>query len=254
MHTRTPAGVRHPFSRPLALPMLVVALGLAASPAAAAISFVKNVGTAAIGNITGTTLTLTLGSGVSVPAGNAVIVSFTLDPKAGAITCADSKGNAYTADVDVTNGSGTNGARTVIFHSLITTALAAGNTITVSHPNTKDRAMSANEFSGFAGGILVDQTANGTGNDASPTTGPATTTTANELLIGTAGVEARAETFTPGTGYTALASIESGAGPGTRRVAVFPEYRIVAAIGTYVADGTLSAAAEWATGLATYKT
>ncbi len=224
------------------------------SSASATIAFVKNVGTVAEGGSPGTTLELTLGGGISVPVGHAVIVSFAVDPRVGAITCTDSKGNTYTADVDVANGAATNGVRAVAFSTVVSSALLPGDIITVTHPNTKDRALSANEFSGFPGGIVVDQTATGTGNDASPITAAATTTVANELLLGTVTVEARGETFAPGASYTALPSIESNAGTGTRRVGVFSEYRIVSATGTYVADGTLSSADPWAAGLVAYRT
>ena len=106
---------------------ILVALALAAPQAAHAIAFVQNLGTAAIGNPSGTTLPFTLTT--AVPAGDTVIVSFAVDPKTGAVSCADSKGNAYVADVDVTNGSGTSGTRAVVLRAAVTTALAVGGTV-----------------------------------------------------------------------------------------------------------------------------
>src|SRR3989442_1691025 len=54
---------------------LALLLGLAASEARAGIAFVKNLGTAT-GNNTGTTIAITLQTGVSVAAGNSIILSF----------------------------------------------------------------------------------------------------------------------------------------------------------------------------------
>src|SRR6185503_4176624 len=251
MHTTTASFDRRPrfsFVRTL-LPAL---LGLLLSaPGVHAISFVKNVGTAAIGTSNGGSVSVTLGAGISVVAGNTVLVSFAVDPKNGAVSCADSKANAYTVDVDLTNGSGINGVRTAICRSMLTTALVPGDTITVSHPNTQDRAMSVNEFTG--GVLVVDQTATGTGTSASPSTATANTTLANELLLGAIAVEASGQVFTAGAGYTALPSSESSNGPATRRVSTFPEYKAAPAAGPYVADGTLSSGTpRWAAALVTY--
>src|SRR5262245_10230006 len=129
-----------PFARLVAAAALLFGLATA-PPAYATLAFVKNVGTAAIGHSTGKTLALTLGAGVSVPVGEMIAVAFAVDPNSGAITCADTKGNTYVADVDVANGSGTSGVRSVVFHALVGTALAPGDKITVTHPSTKDRAM-----------------------------------------------------------------------------------------------------------------
>src|SRR5262249_25686171 len=79
------------------------------------------------------------------------------------------------------------------------------------------------------------------------------TTAANELLFGAIAVEGTGETMTAGAGYTALTSVESAVGTGTRRFENFPEYRLNAPIGTYVANGTLSSGTpKWTAALVTY--
>src|SRR5436309_7317377 len=89
---------------------------LAAAPAFAAAAFVRNIQTAAnqgANEASGTSVAVTVPA-AGVTAGDTVIVTFAMDPALGAVSCADSKGNTYTQDVDVTNGSGTTGVRTVV--------------------------------------------------------------------------------------------------------------------------------------------
>src|SRR5262249_58206548 len=122
--------------------------------------------------------------------------------------CTDSGGNAYSVDVDRTNGSGTSGVRTVVCSATAQTALAAGATITVTHPLVTAAAISASEFSGLADASRVDQTASATDATSNPSSGPtAVTAQPDELLIGAIAVETKkTETFTPGPGYTAWLS------------------------------------------------
>src|SRR5436309_8684375 len=83
-------------------------LGVVSSRAEAAIVLVQTVGPNAT-KTAGTTLTVTLGAGVNVPVGDTLFVNFAMDPATGAVTCTDSKGNTYTKDADIPNGSGTTG-------------------------------------------------------------------------------------------------------------------------------------------------
>jgi hypothetical protein len=92
--------------------------------------------------------TLSIPSG-SVPIGSCVVVPFSMDPSAGTVTCADSRGNTYTPEFDIANGSGTTGVRTLVFVAYnIATALASLDTITISHPAAASRAMAPWAFSG----------------------------------------------------------------------------------------------------------
>src|SRR5438552_15036733 len=238
-----------------ALLALVLLAGPARSEAQAAIAFVRNVGVD--GNtVAGTSISVTLAGGVSVAVGHTLIVTFVMDPSAGAVSCADSKGNSYTVDADVTNGSGTSGVRTVVCSATVATALGTNNTITVTHPLATSKALSVNEFSGVRAAAL-DQTAGATGNSTTPASGAtALTAQPNELLIGAIGVETKkTESFTAGAGYSALTSSSSGPalGNATDNVTIDPEYRIVAATGSYTADGTLGRQRLWAAAIATYR-
>ena len=147
--------------------LLAAALQLVRAPAAeAAIAFVKNVGFDA-NTTTGTSISITVPAG-GVAFGHTVLVSFAMDPAAGAVSCTDSKGNSYRAVVDFANGSGTTGVRTVVFSARIVTALVGGNTITVTHPSVDARAVSINEFSGLG---FVDLTHTAAGFNGSPSSG-----------------------------------------------------------------------------------
>ena len=234
---------------------LVLGLLLALWPAAAqaTIARVKNIGNA--GSTTaGTTLAVTVPT-AGVAAGNRVIVTVALDPASGTVSCADTKSNVYTKDLDVTQGSGTSGVRTVIFSAPVTTALVSGNTITVTHPSLAARAMNADEFSGIVASGALDKIASAVGSSTTASSGStATTAQANELLVGAVGVETRSEAFTAGSGYTLLASVSSSAaGTAANNVTIDYEARIVAATGAYVADGTLATSRQWAAGIATYE-
>src|SRR5438094_908245 len=234
---------------PLAI-LLGAAVQVADAPQAlGAIAFVKNVGVDAIGN-NSTSISVTVPAG-GVAFGHTVLVSFAMDPAAGAVSCADTKGNSYSAVVDFANGSGTSGVRTVVFAARIVTALAAGNTITVSYPSVAASAVSINEFSGLG---FVDRTASAGGNNGSPSSGStAVTSRANELLLGSIGVETKKnDPFSPGAGYTGLPNTGTGkSGSPSSNVSIDPEYRIVAATGSYLADGT-TVFARWAATIATF--
>src|SRR2546426_1809021 len=234
---------------------LVLFAGPASSEARAAIAFVQNVGTN--GNtIPGTSLAVPIHGSNGVAVGDSVIVTFVMDPSAGAVSCADSGGNSYSLDADVTNGSGTSGVRTVIFSAFVNTALGNQDTITVTHPLATSKAVSVNEFSGLRASAL-DRTASATGNDTTPaTSATAVTTQPDELLLGAVGVETKkTESFTPRSGYTALTAFSSGPPPGaaTDNVTIDPEYQIVTATGSYAAGGTLGRVRLWAAAIATYR-
>src|SRR5206468_2315449 len=68
----------------------------------------------------------------AVPIGNTIIVTVAMDPNSGAVTVTDTKGNIYTKDADVTNGSGTSGVRTLVFSAPVTTALTTSDKVTVN--------------------------------------------------------------------------------------------------------------------------
>src|SRR5690349_6536867 len=80
--------------------LTVVAMLAVRSDASAAITFVKQVG-ANDSKATGTALAVTVPAG-GVPLGERVLVTLAMDPASGAVSCADSRGNVYAVDADVT--------------------------------------------------------------------------------------------------------------------------------------------------------
>src|SRR2546422_4180209 len=193
---------------------LALLLGLAASEARAGIAFVKNLGTAT-GNNTGTTIAITLQTGVSVAAGNSIILSFVSADIGTTFSATDSAPNGYSVDIQ---GARSGSVRTVILSAHNVNALAAGNTITVTFPSTTSRrVLTADEFSGLAKSGTLDKTSTGNGSSTTPDSGfTATTTQVAELLLGAVGVAgAASDTFTAsddghfGT-YTARTRANSG--------------------------------------------
>jgi predicted secreted protein len=210
---------------------------------------------------TGTTISVTVPAG-GVAAGNTIIVSFATDPTntpTGAVTVADTKGNIYTKDADIANGTGTSGVRTLVFSAPVTVALVSGNTITVTYPSAAAKAVSICYANGLISASRVDVTHTGTGNSTAPTSGAtANTTQTSELLIGAIGTESRTSstTMTAGSGYTLLNNASADTGSSGSSITIFPEYQPVYVTGTYTANGTLSGSTSrnWAAVIVTYKT
>jgi hypothetical protein len=216
------------------------------------ITHVQNVGTQAT-YAAGTTTILTLAVGKSTTVGNLLIVYFTIDGIAGTVSCADTGNNVYTVAADAQFAvPGTGNVRTVILYAPVTTGLVAGNTITVTHPSRTAKAMSVHEFSGVAS-VETSAVATGTGTAAS--SGNATTTFANSLLIGALGVEGiLGDTFTPGAGYSAGTRTATANATATNNVTIDPEWQIVSTTGTRVADGGVDDLTnrDWAAAQATF--
>lgn len=179
-------------------------LFLALPAQATGIGFVKNIGTNQ-SKTAGTSISVTVPA-AGVKAGNSIIVTFAMDSTSGSVSVSDTAGNTYNLDADT--GVYVTYVRTLIFSAHNVTALVSGNTITVTHPSVNAKAVSANEFSGLAktSALALDKTSTATGDSTTPSSGStATTTQADELLIGAIGVEGPlGDTFTAGSGYTAL--------------------------------------------------
>src|SRR5438046_6776804 len=138
---------REPAPRALTTLALALLFGLAASEARAGIAFVKNIGTAT-GNNTGTSIMITLAAGVSVGAGDSIIVSFVGPDLSGTYSATDSAGNSYGVNA---SGARAGTVRTVILSAHNVNALASGNTLTVTFPSTSNsRAVTADDVSGLA--------------------------------------------------------------------------------------------------------
>lgn len=223
----------------------------------AAITYVKTVGTVNAKGAAATTTTFTVGaSGAS--AGNniiiAIVVGFSAGEDAIVPTCADTKGNTYTTDVDFFNQA-TAATRTAICSSRLTTSLITGDVITVTHASQPARALSIDEFSGLAAASPLDKTAGDFGSSLNALSAlTATTMQADELVFGAVGVRGPvAETYTKGASYTALTRDGTTGASATSNRTINPEYKIVSSTGTYAADGTLGTSTAWIAVVATYK-
>src|SRR5438105_12864905 len=165
----------------------VIGLGLAAialalvKPAAAdaAPVLVQTIDNKSVTDDLTNTLALTVPAG-GVAAGDTVIVVGAKGMDSQAIaSVADARGNAYTIDRNFHGPAGT-GLATTIASGYVTTALQAGDQITVTHDGTTgytNRYAAAYDFAGLAAAPALDQQAsNGSyGSDLSSGTTAATT-------------------------------------------------------------------------------
>lgn len=106
------------------------------------------------------------------------------------------------------------------------------------------------EYSGISTATPLDKSASSSGNGtALDSTATATTTQANELLVGAFIVGANGA-VTAGTSFTIPTGgiIPSGAG-----IRCGTEYQVVSATGTYSATATDASTVNWAMGIATFK-
>ena len=255
MHGSIPASARTSSRVGIAL-VFAIAMSVTAAPAWAAPAFVKVIGTNSDGTSSNTTIPVTVPA-AGVAAGNTVIVELAMDSSNVTVSCADSRGNSYTNDADVTN-SNSGSARAVIFSATVGTALVSGDAITVTFSGqVAPKAISALEFSGLVSGSgRLDKTASGANNGTSMTTASTTTTSqADELLIGAFAVRLKSVSFTAGSNYTGAGGVTMNLSPASNNVAAFPEYRIVSATGAYLANGSNggSTSTDWAALITTYK-
>jgi len=162
--------------------------------------------------VAGTTLTI---SPVTASAGHTIFVLFSMDPASGSVTVTDSKGNTYTQDKDVTNGSGTSGVRTLVFSARVTSALSS-DTITITHPSAKARVANALMVDDLVVASWTDKAVSSTGNTSPMSVGPtATLSQPDELVIAAFGYESDAGSanFTHVSPYANTGPIAEGTIP-----------------------------------------
>jgi hypothetical protein len=189
----------------------------------------------------------------AVPVGNTVLVTLAMDPNSGTVSISDGKGNTYTKDADVSNGSGTSGVRTLIFSGPVTTALTTSDRITVTFGTaTAVKVISVQSASGLLSASIKDQSSTGNGSTGTPNSGTTgATAQPDELLIAAIGIEDK-NTPTAGSGYTGLTGTNTTGGASDTNIGLLPEYRIVSAAGTYSATSS-AVTVPWAAALVTYK-
>jgi len=192
---------------------------------------------------------LALGAATAVAAGNTVIVEIAANPSA-TPTVADVRGNVYT---QVAHAVSTGNVETWIFSAPVRTALAAGDFLNVHFEATAPVAevVSALSVSGLTPPGTPDQVQSTSGAGTIADSGlTATTSQANEFLIGAIGVEGPStDGFTPGSGYTLVGRAGVNATPS---VTINPEFRSVTTAGQYNATGTLAVSRAWAAAIATF--
>ena len=122
-------------------------------------------------------------------------------------------------------------------------ALAAGASITLTYPTSAETHVSVDEFSGITG---IDTSAGATGTTAAFSSGTAPVTTqANDVLVGTVGIESgKAPTWASGWTQLPVQSISSDY--------LDTVYQMATATGAYAASGTTSG--QWMASIVTLKT
>ena len=168
-------------------------------------------------------------------AGNVNILAIGWNDQGASITkVTDSGGNTYQVAVPVFRGGGLSQA--IYYAKNIASATANGNAVTVrfsaaaAFPDVRIL-----EYSGLNPTSPLDVTAAAVGNSTTSSSGPATTTSASELLVGANMVF----TFTGGAGAGFTSRLI------TRPDGDIAEDQIVTATGSYQATAPLSAAGPW---------
>jgi hypothetical protein len=198
-----------------------------------AIALDANLGATGIRTSGGTTQALTT-SAPAAAGSRIVVVAGNWNTASIPTSATDSAGNTYTRYALISNGN----ERLAVFSAHAPNGLAAGSAITVTFSgNSAYTRVMAVSFSGIADTNPLDQSATTllTGSATPWATGALTTTSAETLVFGAAGI-AGDRTSTPGAGWTELYDVHSSAAAeGTTSV-----YRIVSSTDTYEATGTWS--------------
>lgn len=214
--------------------------------------YVQNIGTTSA-KVAGASLTITVPAG-GVPVGHTLIVRVFHDYTTGGPTAADTRGNTYTRDRTAAN-SGTT-IRGSLFSCRITTALQAGDVITVTlSASVTARVAAIDEFANLLSPTTIDAQNGLAGTSATPSL-PLTTTHANDLLIGMVGVEgASDDTYSEDTlhQWTSLNRIGTAGGVSDTNVTVNGVYRTVGSTGTFTYAPALGTSSNWIEFLVAYE-
>jgi hypothetical protein len=200
-----------------------------------------------------TTLTITVPTG-GFPAGSTLIVNVAvLSNLVSVSSITDAAGNSYVKD-DYQGMSDV--GHVEIWRSSNISALAATSTITITFTGSVTaKVANVSCWNGLVSTTPLDKEESifgtGTNIDSGLTE---TTTQADELVIGPAGVNGpTGDTFTPASGLTALTRVGTSGGSATSNITLNSLYKIVTATGQYNIAGTNSASRNWAAIVVTYK-
>ncbi len=228
---------------------------LGTTPLPTTITHVQSVGTN-FSQAFDTTMSVTVPV-AGVTAGNLLVVYFAMDDVDGAVVVNDTQGNSYKVAAESRSAGN---VRTLILYSHVKTALVSGNTIRITSPRpqqaataTSSKAVSISEFSGAD---TYEAQAVATGSSTGPSSGNATTTVPDSLLVGAIGVEGPStDSFTAGGSYSTAPPTRTGTnngGAADTNISINPEYQVVSTAGARAADGTLGTSRDWAAAQATF--
>jgi hypothetical protein len=203
------------------------------------------------------TLTVTVGAG-GVAAGDVVFITAAWNDSSRTIaSVTDSKSNTYRVDVNAGPRAGTSDWVGVAC-GYMTTALVNTDTIVVHWSASgvgPGLCCRMDSFSGFSSLPSIDGIAtNSQSASTAPTTGTATTTNANDLLIVCFGSSnAGTDVISGDASYTDMGGSNTGLAHGAAHDALWSQYRIVSSAGTYSATGADAAASNWFSTIVGYK-
>jgi len=237
------------------LAFLAAGASLVEAPAAGAApipALVKAVATNSVVD-TGNTLTLAI-TGTGVAFDDTVVVVGSKGRNSETLaSVTDRAGNAYSLDVAVHGGAGSNIGLGVA-HGYMTNGLAPGDTIILTYEGAArytNRFGAAYEFSGLAPSAALDASASRIGTYGTTVSSGVTpaTTQAPELVFGVFNLQSLTPGFLPGGSYAALSPVSGGVAGQMLQ----PMYQSVTAVWAQEATGTLSSFQSWDGLIVTYK-
>ncbi len=193
---------------------------------------------------------------LEVSTGNDIFIGLGTDPNSSLqVTVTDTAGNAYQqVELEINSGQ----IRTYLFAAYDVNSMAIGSKITISMSvAVTSHAAVAALFDGLADGNPLDQLAsNNQANTSTPSSGPsATTTQADELLIGIVGTEGPIGDNAGIWDNAFLDGPRAGTSGGTddTNITIALGYQIVSASNSYTASKTGITSRDWAAILGTFK-
>jgi PKD repeat protein len=238
----------------LTLSLAATSLIVMAAPAGATLTSHQRQIAIGADAVSASTFSVTVPSGVSTLVGRHLVVAYFFS---GAGTdkvtsVQDTRGDIYTINA-VKGNSGTSGLIAVVASAKITTALVAGDSLTVTqNVSSTYHAIQVYEFDNFDPTSWVDKTATGNASGTQVSTASTTTTAqANETLFAATGFGDTTASLTSAPGWNDSAKIEA---TGLKHKSLAVAVRDVAAAGAYAYSGTLSASNQWVAALVTFRT
>jgi hypothetical protein len=196
----------------------------------------------------------------AITTGQFAVLSFAMDPVAGTVSVTDQGGgNTWRQDVDITNGSTTNGVRLCMFScKVVNTINPSGINITVSHPSSSVQAATVHVATFGAGSPtpVVDASNTATGSSGTPSVA-CTTVQADTFIVAALGSEGPSgDSFTADAEFTphgaAITSRGTSGGAAASNVIIHSGYRIATSAATQTYNPSMTSRL-WAAGIVAYK-